>query len=552
MPIKINDKKNKIIEEIVEMIPTLKKEQREKICEIVKSTAENDDRIKGWIEDIKKLPWNKYKKETKNYKDIRKKLDETHYGLTKVKDAIIRYFITNKYRKEAMPKTICLVGSPGIGKSTIAKSIAKALNREFTNLSFGGIADPESIKGYDYIYKSASPGLLMTCYRNLKTSNPVFLLDEIDKSSEHRGSVHHILSEILDYSQNDKFLDKYVRVPFDISKTLFIATANDISKLPDFLINRMEMIYLDDYSVKEKKEIVKQYLIPNITKEFNLKSKITFDEDVINKICYEFCDDYGVRKLKETIEEIIGNVLCEIEYKKIPKNKNINITLKNIERYKKSRISFYDKNYELNEDKVEGFIYGMGVLGSKGSLLKFEATKAKGQFSIEATGNLGNMLKESISVAKNFIISNGDKVGLNIENLENKDFKNRVFVHIVESSIPKNGTSAGLALTLLTIETLKNKGIRQNVAITGEVSLSGSVYPVGGVKEKILGGYKQGMREFVVPFDNIKEATKMKEEIKEIYDEDIVVKGVKNVIEAYNFINNIEIEKEDKEKLNVG
>lgn len=543
-----NEKDKFTIEEINEIFPTLRKSQILKIYEITSSTSKKEEKTVGWLEDIKKLPWNKYKKETKNYKDIRKKLDETHYGLAKVKDTIIRHFITNKYRKEAIPKTICLVGSPGIGKSTIAKSIAKALNREFTNLSFGGISDPESLKGYDYIYRGSCPGLLMTCYRNLKTSNPVFLLDEIDKC---RGNVHHILSEILDYSQNDKFLDKYVRIPFDLSKTLFIATVNDISMLPDFLVNRMEMIYLDDYSVKEKKEIVKQYLIPSITKEFNLKSKITFDEDVINKICYEFCDDYGVRKLKETVEEIIGNILYEIEYKKIPKNKDINITLKNIEKYKKTRISFYDKNYEVNEAKVEGFIYGMGVLGSKGTLLKFEATKAKGQFSIEATGNLGNMLKESISVAKNFIISNGDKVGLNIENLENKDSKNRVFVHLVESSIPKNGTSAGLALTLLTIETLKNKGIRQNVAITGEVSLSGSVYPVGGVKEKILGGYKQGMREFVVPFDNIKEATKTKEEIKEIYNEDIVVKGVKSVIEAYNFINNIEIEKEKKE-LNVG
>lgn len=521
---------------IKEEIPTLTLEQEETINLIMLNANQvsqsEKSKLNEWLTYVKKLPWNKFSENEKNnLESVKKRLNDTHYGLYKAKEEFLRYFVSEKNKKDKESSIICLVGNPGIGKTSLASSIANALGKEFASISIGGITEPEILNGFGYTYASSTYGAIIREFLKLKTNDPVILLDEIDKTSL---SVQNALSEILDYSINNKFVDKYLRVPFDLSKTLFITTANDVSLIPDYLKNRMKIITLDDYSIKEKKVILKEYLLPKEISKYNIKNEIKIDDKVIDKICYEFCDDFGVRKLKENAKEIISNVLLEIEEANISENKIICINEKNIFRYiKKESVTTHLSNINNKFSKI----YGMAILGSKGVITEYEIKKIKGNFDIISTGNIIDTFKETIEICKNFIKTNSEYFGIKISELENENNENRFYLHLPNLSIPKNGPSGGLAVSMLILKELNKINLKENIAVTGEITLEGNVIAVGGINKKILGSFKAGIRKFIIPYDNLKDGEKVAKEIKENYNIDVDIIAVKSIFEAIEILN---------------
>ncbi len=451
------------------------------------------------------LPWKKRSRDNLDIIHAKNVLDSDHYGLNEQKERILEYLSVFKLRKKTKGEVICFVGPPGSGKTSLAKSIAKALGRKFVRVSLGGLHDESEIRGHRKTYVGAMPGKIIQQIKKAGTKNPVFLLDEIDKvGKDWRGDPYAALMEVLDPEQNSTFQDNYLEVEFDLSEVIFITTANTIYTIPKPLLDRMEVIRLKGYLDFEKLNIAKYHLIPRELNEMGLKpGVVTFDDKAVMEIIRSYTREAGVRELERQIKRI----LRKVARKYVESGKKTRITEANLKEF--LGLAKYRKQTTVQELPV-GVAYGLAWTEYGGEILSVESRKMKGKGNLELTGQLGEVMRESAKTALSYIRSNFDKFGLEHDFYEKID----VHIHVPEGAIPKDGPSAGVALLASMLSTLTGKKIKSQIAMTGEITLSGRVLPVGGLDEKCLAARRGGIKEVIVPKENEKEIEEMDEEIK--------------------------------------
>ena len=478
---------------------------------------------RNYIEYVLSLPW---KETTEDNRDIVKAeeiLENDHYGLKDVKERIVEYLAVRMNTEETNSTILCLAGPPGVGKTSIAKSIARALNRKYVRMSLGGVRDEAEIRGHRKTYVGAMPGRIISAMRQAGTVNPLIKIEEVDKlASSYQGDPASALLEVLDSEQNGAFRDNYIEVDYDLSKVLFICTANDISSIPPALRDRMEILEISGYTAEEKKQIAIRHLIPKQLKENGLKkSQISITEPAVESIISYYCREAGVRKL----ERIIGK-LCRIAVKEIlsGNKKSIRISEKNIEKY------LGKPKYRLG-DAVEspqiGLVRGLAWTSVGGETLLVEVNTMKGSGKLVLTGNMGDVMKESAKVALSYIRSRASEFGINEEFYKDTD----ISLHIPEGAVPKDGPSAGITMTTAMVSALTNIAVRNDIAMTGEVTIRGRVLPIGGLNEKVLAAKRIGISNIIVPEANSSDISEMPEEIKNGMNF-IYVKEMSQVLES--------------------
>ena len=452
--------------------------------------------IRNYIEYLLEIPWFKETKDEKDLSKIEKKLNSSHYGMVDAKNRIIEYTVVKSIGANLSSPIICLVGPPGVGKTTFAESISKALNKKFVKISLGGMSDSAELIGHRRAYIGSNPGKIITSLIKCGSNNPVFLLDEVDKlKKDYKGDPASTLLDILDTSQNKRFTDNYVDEEVDLSKVLFILTANDISSIPLALLDRLEIINLEGYSDNEKLYICENYLIPNILKRHGLKNNIIkFDETAIKKIIEEYTSEAGVRELERCINKIIRKVITE-HLKSSRKLVSVRINESDLSHY-------LEKEQFLNVTKREikhtGVIKCVACSKLGGCILEIECSSFKGSGKFTYTGALGDIAKESIEVAISYIKSNAKKFNIN----ENFFEENDLHIHFTKSSISKDGPSAGIAIITAILSLIKNKIISCEISMTGEITLKGDILKVGGLKEKITAAKRNKITTIYIPEDN--------------------------------------------------
>lgn len=462
--------------------------------------------IRTYLDWILELPWNTQTKDNLNIKSAREILEKEHYGLKDVKDRIIEYLSVKKMSKSLKGPILCLMGPPGVGKTSIAKSIAHALNRNFVRMSLGGMRDEAEIRGHRKTYVGAIPGRIIYGMKQAKSKNPLFLLDEIDKmSNDFRGDPGDALLEVLDSEQNNSFRDHYMELDFDLSNVMFITTANSIGNIPRPLFDRMEVIEVSGYTSEEKFHICRKYLIPKQLEENGIKNnEIVISDSSIYKLIDNYTRESGVRSLERRVASVIRKAVAEMMEKD---KKKISITITKIKSYLGAEIYTYDKIDK--EDKV-GVVMGMAWTGYGGDTLPIEATIMSGSGKLELTGQLGAVMKESAKTGYSYIRANADKYGV-----ENDFYKKYdLHIHVPEGAVPKDGPSAGVAMVAAMISALSKKKVKHNVAMTGEITLTGRVLPIGGLKEKSLAAYRAGIDTVIIPKDNEKHLLKIPNTVK--------------------------------------
>lgn len=461
----------------------------------------------SYLTVISELPWNKETRDRLDIKKVKKELDRDHFGLEEVKERIEEVLSICKLKGKSRI-SICFVGPPGVGKTTISKSISRALNREFVKISLGGIKDEAELSGHRRTYVGSLPGKIINGLKNAGVKNPVMLFDEIDKiaSDVYRGDPASILLSVLDEEQNKEFNDLYLGVPFDISEVFFISTANDIDKIPNPLKDRLEIIKIDSYTDMEKLKIAKYYLIPKVKINSGLnklKYKIS-DEDILF-IIHNYTRESGVRELKRVFEKLFRKIASN--YLKT-KMKSVNINRKLID----GNLGFpkYLDNFLKKDSTKIGNAIGLAWTPFGGSVLEIQTTLMGGKKKLELTGSLGNVMKDSALIARNFIRSNFAKFGIDEDIFDKKD----LHIHVPDGATPKDGPSAGITLVTSLLSTITSKPIRQNIAMTGEVDIHGNILMVGGIREKVLGAYRNKIKEIILPKDNERDLQKIPVEIK--------------------------------------
>ncbi|ABS40038.1 endopeptidase La [Clostridium botulinum] len=466
--------------------------------------------IRTYLDWILSLPWNKDTKDNLDIKKAREILDKEHYGLKDVKDRIIEYLAVRKVSKTLKGPILCLVGPPGVGKTSIAKSIAHSLNRNFVRMSLGGVRDEAEIRGHRKTYVGAIPGRVIYGMKQAKSKNPLFLLDEIDKmSNDFRGDPADALLEVLDAEQNATFRDHYLELDFDLSKVLFITTANTLSTIPGPLLDRMEVIEVSGYTSEEKFYIAKNHLIPKKLKEHNMEDgKITFSNSSIYYIIDNYTRESGVRGLERKISSIIRKSITEM----IEKNKDTtNVTINHVKKYLGPEVFSYEKADK--EDKI-GVVTGLAWTAYGGDTLPIEVTAMDGNGKLQLTGKLGEVMVESAKAGYSYVRSNASKYEIDTDFYKNKD----IHIHVPEGAVPKDGPSAGVTMITALISALGGKRVKHNVAMTGEITLTGRVLPIGGLKEKSLAAYRAGIDTIIIPKANEKDLRNIPKTVKNKID----------------------------------
>ncbi len=466
----------------------------------------------NYLELLVELPWDEVTDDVFNLRKVQKILDSEHYGLTKVKDRIVEHLAVLKLKKNMKAPILCLVGPPGVGKTSLGKSIANALGRKFVRMSLGGIHDESEIRGHRKTYIGAMPGRIIQSLKKVKSSNPVFILDEIDKiGMDFRGDPSSALLEVLDPEQNSTFYDNYLEVEYDLSKILFIATANSLGSIQPALRDRMEIIFLSGYSTEEKIEIAKRHLIPKQLEAHGLTSKdIKLNKPVISDLIQYYTREAGVRSLERIIGAVMRNVakkvVMGIDYNpKITKDDLVEIL----------------GPAKINPDKyvkidLPGVAIGLAWTSVGGDILFIEASTSKGKGKLNLTGNLGDVMKESAQTAMSYIKAHCEELGIDPDVFENKD----IHIHVPQGAVPKDGPSAGITMLTALTSALTGKIVKSKTAMTGEITLRGKVLPVGGIKEKILAAKRAGIKRIILCSDNEKDI----DEIEPMY-----VKGMEFV-----------------------
>ena len=451
---------------------------------------------RNYIEVLLELPWKKTTKDDLNIERASEILDRDHYGLKEVKERILDYLAVKKLNPKMKGTIICLVGPPGVGKTSLAKSVADSMGRKFVRVSLGGVRDEAEIRGHRRTYIGSMPGRIMKAMKIAGTKNPLILLDELDKmSSDFKGDPASAMLEVLDPEQNIHFEDHYVDTPFDLSEVFFLATANDLRNIPEPLIDRMEIISLSSYTEYEKLHIAKQYLVKQLQEENGLKDiKVTISDNVILKIINEYTREAGVRSLKREINSLFRKLARKVVKEKA---KQVTVNVNNLEKYL-GKAKFRPEKMKEKTYKV-GIVNGLAWTAVGGVTLEVQGVLIPGKGTLNLTGTLGNVMKESAEVAFTYVKSNFAKYSINEkEFLENKN----IHLHFPEGATPKDGPSAGITITTAILSVLTGREIRQDIAMTGEITITGEVLPIGGVKEKVIGAHRAGIREVILPDEN--------------------------------------------------
>lgn len=462
--------------------------------------------IRTYLDLILELPWNKTTEETIDLKKAQDILDDEHYGLEKVKERIVEYLAIRKLKNSLKGPILCLAGPPGVGKTSIAKSIAKALNRNYVRMSLGGVKDEAEIRGHRRTYVGAMAGRIITAVKQAGSKNPLILLDEIDKmSSDFRGDPASAMLEVLDGEQNFAFRDHYLELPFDLSDVMFLTTANNLDTVPRPLLDRMEIISITSYTEEEKVNIAMKYLVPKQIKAHGLKnSNMKMDESAVRDVINFYTREAGVRSLERTIATVCRKVAKTL----ISENKkSLKVSSGNLEKYLGTKRFRYDK---ANEKDEVGIATGLAWTPVGGDTLSIEVNLMNGNGKLELTGQLGDVMKESAKAGMSFIRSRVDEFKID------KEFHNKydIHVHVPEGAIPKDGPSAGITLAIAMISALTGIPVRKNVAMTGEITLRGRVLPIGGLKEKVLAANRAGIDTIIIPMDNRKDIDDIPENVR--------------------------------------
>ena len=481
---------------------------------------------RNYIETLLDLPWKKTTKDDLNIERAASVLDRDHYGLKEVKERILDYLAVKKLNPKMKGTIICLVGPPGVGKTSLAKSVADSLGRKFVRVSLGGVRDEAEIRGHRRTYIGSMPGRIMKAMKIAGVKNPLILLDELDKmSSDFKGDPASAMLEVLDPEQNIHFEDHYIDTPFDLSEVFFLATANDLRNIPEPLIDRMEIITLSSYAEYEKLHIAKQYLVKQLQEENGLKNiKITVSDNVILKIINEYTREAGVRNLKREINNLFRKVARKVVKENIDK---VTITVNNLEKYL-GKAKYRPEKLKEKTYKV-GIVNGLAWTAVGGVTLEVQGVLIPGKGTLNLTGTLGNVMKESAEVAFTYVKSNFEKYHINEKDfLENKN----IHLHFPEGATPKDGPSAGITITTAILSVLTGREIRQDIAMTGEITITGEVLAIGGVKEKVIGAHRAGIREVILPEDNRADITEIPHEVAK----DMKINFVKSYDEVENLV----------------
>lgn len=461
--------------------------------------------LKGYIETLLSLPWDKTSVDSKDLKKAEKILNEDHYGLVKVKERILEFLAVRALTDKGSSPIICLVGPPGTGKTSIARSVAKALNKEYVRISLGGVRDEAEIRGHRRTYVGALPGRITSGLKSAKVKNPLMLLDEIDKvSSDYKGDTSSALLEVLDSEQNSKFVDHYIEMPVDLSEVLFIATANSLQTIPRPLLDRMEVIEVTSYTENEKMHIGKEHLMSKVMKKNGIKAKeLTISDKALHKIITGYTKEAGVRNLERKIGEICRKAARELV---IDEKTKVRINEKNIDKY----LGQVKYTYKMANEKDEvGIVRGLAWTSVGGDTLQIEVNVVPGKGRFELTGQLGDVMKESAKAGISYIRSISSKY----EIAEDYFDKHDIHIHIPEGAVPKDGPSAGITMATAMLSAIIGKKIRHDVAMTGEITLRGRVLPIGGLKEKILAAKTAKITTVLVPLLNKNDVEEISEEI---------------------------------------
>lgn len=464
--------------------------------------------MENYIEYMLELPWGKYSKEVISIPKARKILDEDHYGLEEVKKRILEFLAVRAVKQDGKSPILCLVGAPGVGKTSIARSIARALGREFCQVSLGGVHDEAELRGHRRTYVAAMPGRVISAIKHCGSMNPVFLFDEIDKmASDMRGDPAAAMLEVLDPEQNSRFRDHYLEAPFDLSKVLFITTANTLEAIPKPLFDRMEVIQVPSYTVEEKLQIAKRHLWKKQLNENGMDAKmLKISDAALTKVIEEYTSEAGVRTLERTIGRLIRKVTVEKLEAKKEDSKPVRLTPELVEKYLGA--PKYLKP-ETGKQPEIGAVNGLAWTSVGGVVMPIEVTVLPGSGKLELTGSLGNVMKESAQIALSFVRGHMEQEGVTEEFRKTHD----IHVHVPEGATPKDGPSAGIAMACAIYSALTGLAARQDVAMTGEISLRGKALPIGGVKEKLLAAYRLGINNVLLPKDNVKDLEEMPRDV---------------------------------------
>lgn len=462
--------------------------------------------IRNYIENVLELPWNKKSEENIDMDYATEVLEEDHYGMQDVKRRVLEHLAVHKLTEGKNGTVLCLAGPPGTGKTSVAKSIARALGREYVRVSLGGIKDEADIRGHRKTYIGSMPGRIMNAMKIAGTKNPLILLDELDKmGADYKGDPSSAMLEVLDTEQNYNFRDHYIEIPFDLSEVMFIATANTLNTIPAPLLDRIEVIEVSGYTEEEKLNIATKYLIPKQQKKNGLqKLGITFDEEALRTIIQRYTKESGVRNLERKIAEVMRRIAREVYG---TKKRSVKIGKRNLIKYLDKPI--YDFEMMNKKDEV-GIVRGLAWTSVGGDTLSVEVNVMEGTGKVELTGKLGDVMKESAMTAISYVRSASKELDINDDFYKTKD----IHIHVPQGAVPKDGPSAGITIATAITSALSKKPVRCDVAMTGEITLRGRVLPIGGLKEKSLAAYRAGIKTIIIPEDNKKDLEDIPEDIR--------------------------------------